>query len=114
MSDIMLPEEYLKTLEKAITDKKEELAQLELAYAKISEALNLSPMSKQDADKIKRQKLAEAQRQHHKRRRKEIADRILNEIPDWQKYKPWELSKKVGATLDAVNKIFEEDDRFKI
>ena len=113
MAGVMLPEEYLKTLKQAIAAKKKELEELELAYAKISKALIPEPQNKEDADKIKRQKLAEAQRQHHKRRRKEMADRIIKEIPNWQQYKPWELAREIGATLDAINKIFEEDERFK-
>ncbi len=116
MADVLLPEQYLETLKVAIAQKKNELEKLELVYAKIAKALAPDSGSPEDAKELTRQRIAEAQRQHHARRRKEIADRILAEHPNWKQYKgrEWELAGMMTkVTPDAICRIFSEDERFK-
>ena len=113
MTDVLLPEQYLESLKRAIEEKKQELKDLEIAYAKISTAL-ASPANEQQKDEeIKKMKIAGALREYHKGRRKKMADRIIAEIPNWKDCSRFYLAEKINATVDAINKIFEEDSRFK-
>lgn len=113
MTDILLPGEYLNSLKIAIEEKKQELQDLEVAYAKISAALSSTTTQQQNCQEIKKMKIADSLREHHKRRRKQMADRIIAEIPNWKQCSRFDIAKKIHATVDAVNRIFEEDPRFR-